>query len=100
MVSVPRRALLGFLHVALVEQGSAPQGTVAGVGRRGRNGLPGQFPAPPEAEVHVQARPPVEGQRVEEGLHGVQDALGGEEQRPLSPNGGGDDLSGGDGDPP
>lgn len=75
-MSVPRRALLGFLHVALVEQGGAPQGTVAGVGRRGRNGLPGQLPAPPEAEVHVQARPPVEGQRVQEGLHGVQDALG------------------------
>lgn len=61
--------------MGLVEQGGPHQGIVARVGHRRRNGLPGQLPAPPEAEVHVQARPPVEGQRVEEGLHGVQDAL-------------------------
>lgn len=74
-MSVPHGVLLGFLDVALVEQGGPRQGTVARLGRRGRDGLPGQFPAPPGAEVHVEARPPVKGQRVEEGLHGVQDAL-------------------------
>lgn len=75
VVSVPRGVLLGFLDVALVEQGGPRQGAVARLGHRGRDGLPGQFPAPPGAEVHVEARPPVKGQRVEEGLHGVQDAL-------------------------
>lgn len=74
-MSVPHGGLLGLLHVALVEQGGPHQGIVARVGHRGRSRLPGQLPAPPEAELHVQARPPVKGQRVQEGLHGVQDAL-------------------------
>lgn len=76
-MSVPHGVLLGLLHVALVEQGGPRQGVVARVGHRRGNRLPGQLPAPTEAEVHVQARPPVKGQRVEEGLHGVQDALKG-----------------------
>lgn len=74
-MSVPQGVVLGLLHVALVEQGGPHRGTVAGVGHRRRRRLPGQLPAPPEAEVNVQARPPVKGQRVQEGLHGVQDAL-------------------------
>lgn len=75
VVPVPQGGLLGFLNMALVEQGGPHQRIVAHVGHRCGDRLPGQFPAPPGTEVHVEARPPVKGQRVQEGLHGVQDAL-------------------------
>lgn len=74
---VAHPVVLGLLDVTLVEQRGSHQGVWPGrVGRcRGGNRVPGQLPPPSRAEVHVQARPAVEGQRVEERLHGVQDAL-------------------------
>lgn len=76
MLPVARQVLLGFLDVALVEQGASRHGVVADrVGHRSGKGVPGQLPPPPQAEADVEARPAVEGQRVEESLHGVQDTL-------------------------
>jgi len=76
---VPRQALLALLDVALIQEGGAHHGVVAAAAStaftRVGGGVPGQLPAPLGAEVQVQARPAMERQRVEEGLHGVQNPL-------------------------
>lgn len=81
MLPVAHHVLLGLLDVALVEQRAAHDGVVTRrVGHRGGGRVPGQLPPALHAQVHIEARPAVEGQGVEERLHGVQDTLREEEE--------------------
>ncbi len=74
LLSVGAQVLLDLLHMALVEQRRSGDGRVSTRQRRGGR-VPGQLAPSLPAEVHVQPRPAVKRQRVEEPLHGVQDRL-------------------------
>ena len=73
---IGRHVLLAFLDVTLVEEGGAYSWVVAPCGsRRGGGRVPGQLPPALQAQVHIHARPSMEGQGIEKPLHRIEDPL-------------------------
>lgn len=76
VLSVAHCVLLGFLDMTLVEQSGIHYGIMACCIRHwSRSWVPSQLSPPLQAKVNIKACPSVEGQRIKESLHGVQDTL-------------------------